>query len=442
MSINTNNLAKTISSRTSAPVRKIQSKNNYVYDAHVHIFDRKCINEGYFLIRLAKEKIFPRMNLFPTIHKLSLTDDSLSTNNGEVVYDLIRDGNDLSSWREIEKALRAEESAQVQPLGIWGNTLISRHLFLAKLITKRKMKTVYKLFKKKCALTTLDRFKKKDVITCALMMDIGKTWNGEVNKTPSEQIEELRNLAKRESILPFLAIDPRRALDSGKENLSRLFEQAFAQGEGAFFGIKMYPALGYLPSDYRLDEIFSLCEKYEIPIVTHCGGETVSTFKTSIVVFSHDPNQPITISRNTREEIAFYLNDPAHWEKVLEKYPKLKLNLAHFGNWSPSASVDTRYTDRIEKIKELMHTYPNVYADFSYSLIYETAHDRFTEELADQTILNRTLFGTDYWVVLFKENIQKAQKEFFDNMPDQITSKITRSNPDQFLFNRSGGVGA
>ncbi len=76
------------------------------------------------------------------------------------------------------------------------------------------------------------------------MMDLETGWGFKPAKEFYEQLTELKWLTKEEPILPFLAVDPRRAELEGKDNLYELFLNAFAEDGSSFFGVKCYPSLG------------------------------------------------------------------------------------------------------------------------------------------------------------------------------------------------------
>src|SRR5690606_23491665 len=130
---------------------------------------------------------------------------------------------------------------------------------------------------------------------CLLMMDFHKEFGKRFpKKSLWEQVEEINQLADKKNghpILPFFAVDARREKEEGKGNLYNLFLKAFDPKEGGrFFGVKLYPALGVSPSDELLLPIYEVCEKLNIPIVTHCGGEDVSTFSDPIEVHMNFDN--------------------------------------------------------------------------------------------------------------------------------------------------------
>src|SRR5574344_604452 len=93
-------------------------------------------------------------------------------------------------------------------------------------------------------------------------------------------------------------------------------DEHHAPYKNAFAGIKVYPPLGFdpWPDDEMLrrkcEIIYSFCEKNGVPVVSHCDDQGFRTI-------------PI--------EESFKYTSPERWSHVLEHYPELYLDLAHFG---------------------------------------------------------------------------------------------------------------
>lgn len=110
--------------------------------------------------------------------------------------------------------------------------------------------------------------KNVEIITVPLMMDMihGMFIFGITIDSFNEQIAELENLknSSKNTVFPFLAVDPRRS------DIFSLVKEKVGKDK-SFHGIKIYPSLGYLPSNHVLMEIFKYCEKEKIPVTTHCA---------------------------------------------------------------------------------------------------------------------------------------------------------------------------
>lgn len=411
--------------RISLPVSDALNSGSYCIDVHTHLFDINCINKSYFIIRMLKDFV-----------GLKSADESFSSLSLEDAYRSVNQNKD--NW---EKEL--QEQLINAPISLTAENTkgVIDVLKAVKFLGFNKMEDVYADYLNNYALNKI--IGGNNVIITALMMDLESGWNISLKKPLYEQVIELKILSKSKPILPFLACDPRRAdKDSEKENLYSLFNLAFSKSENSFFGVKIYPALGYDPSDFRLWPIYKVCEKYNIPVLAHCGGESISTDEAeNLVIFEGD--KKVTLTGKNRKEIAYSLNDPARWALVLAKFPKLKLNLAHFGGyetWKKPSVVSHEGQKRKETIFELMSNFENVYADFSYNLVEIGLSKNLREIITSkENIRKRTLFGTDYWVVNKEGDLLREQRDFLAIMDDNadglnLSKLLSIHNPYNYLF--------
>ncbi len=173
-----------------------------------------------------------------------------------------------------------------------------------------------------------------------------------------QQIEELEQLSEKyENVKPFFAVDPRREYKDHK-NLLDLVKQKLLGSNPAFVGIKLYAPTGFSPTDPVLmgtnlqEGIYQFCQENKIPITVHCSDTGFACFSQNVringLIYSGKEliqmNNQIhvfknkTISRKAGDAIkerATALNHPRIWRKVLEKYPELTINFAHFGGSTP-----------------------------------------------------------------------------------------------------------
>lgn len=425
--------------RLSPKTRAIVEKDNYIIDVHCHFFDIKTINIKYVLLRFIKDLLGLRDNdvfietedpkiqylniSFDEIHKKKLLDNKADTNE------------DWNAFLEELDYVSKQSNIQLNDKSV-ANRGIKDILKNIKLITRKNMTEVYQYYLDKYALSQYEtaRLNTKDLIVTALMMDLESGWEIKVRKNIKEQIQELKQISLEKPILPFFSVDPRRAEDDGEFNLYKLFLEAFTSENSSFFGVKIYPGLGYLPSDYRLLPIYEICQEKNIPILTHCGGESVTTHHKKIEVFRL--NNKVIIEGRNRQDVASQLNDPKEWIYVLEKFKNLKLNLAHFGgegSWNELKKAGVP-PSKIATIITLMNEYPNVYADFSFNLINGELLNTYKNELElSEVVLNKSLYGTDFWVVCGTGNLQKKQQDFLSRLKEYI-DKLVYHNPKRYLF--------
>jgi len=88
-----------------------------------------------------------------------------------------------------------------------------------------------------------------------------------LNPGLERQLNALKNLSAKGNCFPFFPVDPRRpgvvqAVLSGK---------IVTRKRGGFYGIKLYPRLGYHPLSSNLVSLYAYCEANSIPITTHAS---------------------------------------------------------------------------------------------------------------------------------------------------------------------------
>lgn len=203
-----------------------------------------------------------------------------------------------------------------------------------------------------------------------------------------------------------------------------------------FAGIKVYPQLGFNPYPEVDDELFAAtrrtdpakaagmaaeemekvqylyrfcCEK-RIPITTHCsdGG-----FKTG----EYD-----------------YLTNPAtKWSRVLENFPTLTLNFAHFGNEAKSKQQPWR-----QAIIELARKYEHVYTDISCNAANSDYYNALAQTLreAGEPLGNKMLFGSDFSINLLASSVYSYNQylQAFIDAGIDAKEKLCTHNTEKFLF--------
>jgi len=212
---------------------------------------------------------------------------------------------------------------------------------------------------------------------------------------------------------PFVAFDPRRA-----DGLALVKTAIETEG---FIGVKVYPPVGFAPAnnsclqpnmadakevDAALDALYAYCTQNDVPITTHCS---------------------------TGNEFSLGLHDlvaPHRWAPVLAKFPKLRLNLGHFGHME---GIDSKRGLRsceawLRQAGALMEQYQNVYADLSGSDLNNdgtaATYAGFLRQAFAKykSIPKRMMYGSDWWL-----------NRFFDGAPDYLTkfqASFTKQFPD------------
>jgi predicted TIM-barrel fold metal-dependent hydrolase len=204
-----------------------------------------------------------------------------------------------------------------------------------------------------------------------------------------------------------------------------------------FAGVKFYPPLGYnpWPSDEKEREkvcmIYEFCQRHEIPIITHCDDQGF---------------------RGISPKEAWIYTAPSSFRPVMEHYPTLKIDFAHYG-WQYNqmqknplnrlAAAATKVPDSpwFYELVDLMDTYPNVYADVSFSGSTPEFYQQLRNYIQSQpsakaeTIRSRTMFGSDFCVNLFKVESYSSYYRIFEQSPfgDDEIDAFANKNPARFM---------
>ncbi len=220
-------------------------------------------------------------------------------------------------------------------------------------------------------------------------------------------------------VLPFVAVTPQRS------NYLDLMDRAIQQM--GFVGIKLYPSLGYAIDSPAMDEVYRYSLEHDVPILVHCteGGFYAS-----------------------RDDIDN--SDPKEWAAVLERFPDLRVCLAHFGGATGLIGEAIAPDSWTATVCDLIEAHPNVYTDVACHVDMMkggTAEAQYFANL--KRLLNtspfrrRILFGTDAWLV----RTQLTDEHFWRYFQARLTAhqfvQMSEVTPRQFLgLPRSDGQGA
>jgi predicted TIM-barrel fold metal-dependent hydrolase len=216
-------------------------------------------------------------------------------------------------------------------------------------------------------------------------LDFDKWLDEDAPVTPAQQddLAMLLAIVSDGRFMPFVAFDPRRDSES-KGMALKAVQEAIEQG-GAV-GVKLYPPMGFQPSgnlaslpipggglpiETSLWDLYRWCADNGVPILAHTGEK------------NYAPNG---------EEAA----DPENWRPVLEKYPDLRIDLAHFGGQTEPNSYKWQQT-----AIGLFGSFHNVYADVACLVPELDAPPNYwpklkTEVGGNRSIAGRLLYGSDW----------------------------------------------
>lgn len=233
-----------------------------------------------------------------------------------------------------------------------------------------------------------------DTIFVVLPMDMAYMGAGKCRPyhLQLKELEELRCIDNR--VLPFLMVDHRNP------NMRLLFEQ-YVYGCN-WGGAKFYPPLGTFPQAEEYDYIYQRLVELDKPLIAHCTYSNAVHFKgkeKELAVLLGDKYD----KKATRKENCDKFTDPMNWGVVAEKYPNLRIDIAHFGGanmWDMWYKNPKDRTNLVNIIRDLMYKYPNIYSDISFTLSDRKTIPLLNMFLNDDKIKHKILFGSDYYMSL------------------------------------------
>ncbi len=207
-----------------------------------------------------------------------------------------------------------------------------------------------------------------------------------------------------EEIKKIIDLDPQRfigfaSVDPNRADALEVLDYAF--GELKLKGLKLHPSKQqFFPNDPKYFPIYEKCLEYNVPITFHAG-------------MSWQPNTYMKYSH------------PYLFEEVAIRYPKLRMNLAHFGfPWTVETAA-------------LILKYPNVYADTAGA--YMDCPEQFFSDIfqkmmgslwIEHNIADKILFGSNnprFRPARIKRGLESL------NLSDQTKAKILGGNAMKFL---------
>ena len=288
-----------------------------------------------------------------------------------------------------------------------GRSIFSRYFAWGGLLTNYRetiVETYYSLY---------DPQRTQAILTAPAIVDYNYWLQDQTPSPLKDQVELLSQLSLRQPrpMHGYVAFDPLREVRRKPDEPSPLALVQEAVTKKGFLGAKLYSPMGFKPTgnagaasfpayasmsepgfgaalDKALDALYAWCEANDVPVVAHTAD-----------------SQAAGPGYATRAE-------PKFWERVLTKYPKLRLNLAHFGNFSQVLNLADAPKQFGKSWEGEISAYikggrfPNVYADISYFYwvldgTAETAHIEAVKKLfakyfeADPKC-ERLMYGTDW----------------------------------------------
>lgn len=266
-----------------------------------------------------------------------------------------------------------------------------------------------------------------------LLLDFHNSFSHKIKFRIGEMFQNSKNLdaVYDGHFLHFLGINPENP------KCFELFEKAFSE-KNNFVGLKIYPALGYMPSHPNLMKIFEVCQQYNIPVVSHTNIDAAYSSRNIIklVYFEIDSTGKLFLKKETKRfffghQYNKFFNRPQLWEPVLKAFPNLRLNLAHF---DCDFGDNTQRSTNFYRLIDLMERFPNVYSDTSYVLSSKNYSEKFLNFYDKISIVrDRVMYGSDFHFVNIQGKYKNIRSKFVMDVGTSIMQKISVINPLKYL---------
>lgn len=286
-----------------------------------------------------------------------------------------------------------------------------------------------------------------------MLVDLGMGLHDEGGTTMPQQVELQEKISRlsmlgmlpgtREArIHPLVGFDPRRemlARRTGDVQTSLQLLETAVERYG-FVGVKLYPPMGWRPLGNErtrdmtadearkvegiLHEFYEWCEDEDVPITAHCN------------------------TSNGAHSDYMRFSDPQSWGRVLAAYPRLHLNLGHFGGTS-SAGDPAGWPHAIARLatEHGGHLYADVgnhrLDDGARASAYlQALHDLFKEpETAGMR--DRLMYGSDWFMLAalpaYEEFFTRYARLYDETFGDRAsTERFLGGAALEFLFGRTG----
>ena len=276
----------------------------------------------------------------------------------------------------------------------------------------------------------------KGGILCPLTMDMDYSIKGKKKYDFKSQIDSILALTQKYpgQLVPFLCMNPRNPSMMG------YFEQYMCDGKSTygFWGIKVYPNLGYSVTDPRLIPVFEKCENLDIPITVHCSLTRVHTTDKKLTVYHTKvvDGRPVPWQEDkkfrTENDYSNYFSHPRVWGPVLQLFPKLRLNFAHFGGLEAGWDEEiVKYMKATDEKGGLL--YPNLFTDIAYTMYNKKAFNKLKGWMEDSLIASRVMYGSDNYMVLLEGKLRVLLDRFNAAMGPELVETM-QQNAKRFIF--------
>jgi len=280
-------------------------------------------------------------------------------------------------------------------------------------------------------------FKNEKIATQNLLVSLISNYDIQLN-----DISQLKNSYPND-VYPFIAIDPRR-----EGIIDKFINQIYA--ENIFCGVKLYTPNGYSPADTDLMKpggLYDFCVQHNVPITAHHSFSGFATPLSSVEIDGliydkgvQEVHGYVSLSKvfsaSWVQERATRFNHPDIWEKVMEKYPTLKLNLAHFAYGN--AEWQKKIYRMISNPKYVnMHTdlscWCNLKDQDNDEIGLQSFYDLYYKN-ASEYVKGKILYGSDFYLdLIYTDSLSSYLSNFNEVFPADEFKRIAFTNAKRFL---------
>jgi predicted TIM-barrel fold metal-dependent hydrolase len=265
----------------------------------------------------------------------------------------------------------------------------------------------------------------RDARFVVLPVDMGPIGHGPVEDDIRTQHDELHRLSQDPdyggNVIPFACVHP--------DTPGAAAEFRRCIDELGFRGLKIYRKMGFVPNHpVLMEEVYPLCEERGLPVVTHCSRGGV--WKKGWTKTDWEP-----------------ASEPGAYIPVLERFPGLRLDLAHFGgeaDWIEYVSTGFDPDDPLAQqrnwvwqVRDMLCSgaWPNLWTDISYTIFkFDEFAPLLRLFLQEKTVRERTLFGSDFYMTRQEKLSEKAISiRLRDALGEELFGQIAETNPRRFL---------
>lgn len=230
-------------------------------------------------------------------------------------------------------------------------------------------------------------------------------------------------------IIPFATVYPDRLSGRTAREKSAFEEFRRCVECLGFRGLKLYPRLGFAPDhDVLMEEVYPYCLERNLPVMAHCSRGGVR-------------------GKSVTQAQADSWTSPEAFIPVMERFPELRICLAHFGgdqDWTQLLrdGVDpfdpqARKKNWVLLIADMIRSggWPGLWTDISYTIFKFSDYIPLLRlYLEDDRLRERVLFGSDFYMTRQEKLSEKAISiRLRDALGEDIFRQIAMENAERWL---------